>query len=270
MNRRLMNLAVWRRSRYYGALCDNREEKGLTVHARSVAVLAVVFATFWVETSWAEIRLGLINDFGASDRPTGQSWNNNIGTGLPVGTGGPDGGAFLRIHSTGPQGNDPQCPGGTNNSPTECGSRLAINNESADWTGDYLRSGVRAVSLAVRNSGSRPAPLRLAFSKSRSSGGVWWISRNPIVLEPDNQWKTVVFSIEESALEKSPLGFPSNNSDIYTEAFAAIVIARILVNSELNHRGEQLEHQIDVDKITTLATAPEPVSLIFAHGFEAE
>lgn len=211
----------------------------------------------------AEIRLGLINDFNGGNT---QGWGNNIATGQPVASGGPDGSAFMRITSTGPQGNNPRCPGGANNSPQECGSKLAINNLTAAWTGDYLRSNVRSIQLQARNAGTNPAPLRMAFAKNHTSGGVWWITRNAVVLPPGGGWQTVAFSLAEADLVRTRS--IETDGSVYSDAFANISVARILVNPAVEHRGEQRAHIIDVDNITALDTTPPRPELILNDGFE--
>jgi hypothetical protein len=105
---------------------------------------------------------------------------------LPVNvlSGGPAGADdnYLRLSARG--GNGP-------------GSKLSVINESARWTGNYLASGVNAITMDLRNFGPSDLSLRLLFAGPFGPMGPTSLAltSDAIFLPAESGWTAVTFLI---------------------------------------------------------------------------
>jgi len=131
---------------------------------------------------------------------------------------------FLRIVSNGSSG---------------AGGKLVFFNMS-QWSGNYISANIGNISMRVKNSGTSPLILRLAFNGTAG----WFVSTNPINLPVDSAWKLISFPIHPANL--------TGTGDA-TSTLSAVTTMRILHNSTANFVGEPIIGQLDVDDITAVA-----------------
>ncbi|WP_461597659.1 T9SS type A sorting domain-containing protein, partial [Winogradskyella sp.] len=147
-------------------------------------------------------------------------------------------------------------------------SKLVTFN-NAQWLGDYIDAGVTYISMDVRNSGTNPIQLRLAFEDDNWTNDPKWSSTNAIAVLPGTGWQTIVFPIDENSLTR--LGH--NNS--YSGTFDSITEIRILHNDAPSWEADAIEAILDIDNIQArnddmgLADLGEPkISLNLEDDFE--
>jgi hypothetical protein len=119
------------------------------------------------------------------------------------------------------------------------GGKLVFFN-IVQWSGNYITANIVNISMRVRNSGTSPLQLRLAFN----GPGGWFISINPINLPADGVWKVISFPIHPADLT----GTGDANVTL-----SSVTVLRILHNSTANFTGEPVVGQLDVDDITAVA-----------------
>jgi hypothetical protein len=126
------------------------------------------------------------------------------------------------------------------------GGKLVFFN-SVQWTGNYIAANITGISMLVRNSGTSPLMLRIAFKGAGTTD--WFVSTNPVSLPPDGIWKVI--------------SFPAHAADLTGTGDASVALAgvttlRILHSSSANYVGDPVSAQLDVDDITALSlTAAE-------------
>ena len=131
------------------------------------------------------------------------------------------------------------------------GGKLVFFN-IIQWSGNYNTANIVNISMRVRNSGTSPLQLRLAFD----GPGGWFISINPINLPADGVWKVISFPILPADLT----GTGDANVTL-----SSVTVLRILHNSTANFTGEPVVGQLDVDDITAVAVTevdgenPDPI-----------
>ena len=131
------------------------------------------------------------------------------------------------------------------------GGKLVFFNV-VQWSGNYNTANIVNISMRVRNSGTSPLQLRLAFY----GPGGWFISINPINLPADGVWKVISFPILPADLT----GTGDANVTL-----SSVTVLRILHNSTANFTGEPVIGQLDVDDITAVAVTevdgenPDPI-----------
>jgi hypothetical protein len=94
--------------------------------------------------------------------------------------------------------------------------------------------------MRVRNSGSSPISLRIAFN----GPAFWFASTNPVNLPADGVWKLISFSVIAADLT----GTGDANATL-----AGVTALRILHSSTANFTGEPIAAQLDVDDITAVS-----------------
>jgi Secretion system C-terminal sorting domain len=119
------------------------------------------------------------------------------------------------------------------------GGKLVFFN-IVQWSGNYITANIVNISMRVRNSGTSPLQLRLAFN----GPGGWFISINPINLPADGVWNVISFPIHPADLT----GTGDANVTL-----SSVTVLRILHNSTANFTGEPVVGQLDVDDITAVA-----------------
>jgi hypothetical protein len=131
---------------------------------------------------------------------------------------------FLRVVSTGS---------------LTAGGKLVFFNIT-QWSGNYITANITNISMRVRNSGTSPLNLRIAFNGTAG----WFVSTNPVNLPPDGAWKIISFPARPADL--------SGTGDANT-TLSNVTEFRILHNSIAGFAGEPVVAQLDVDDITALA-----------------
>jgi hypothetical protein len=178
------------------------------------------------------VTLGQLDDF---ENGTTQGWSSGAMHPAPpsnVATGGPAGvdDNYLRLTSLGASG---------------AGSRLTAFN-STQWTGSFSGAGVTGIAMQLRNLGSTPLSLRLAFSSATDIA----VSTLPIALPVASGWTPVVFPIAPSAL--------TSLSGSAAGALAATIELRLLHSTLPLFSGEPIAATLGVDDVVAV---PEPSTL---------
>lgn len=192
---------------------------------------------------FAQITLNQKDDF---ENFTTANWTKYDGSQLPnqnISTGGPDGenDNFLRVQSNFDGNNSHDF------------YLLTFNN--AQWTGNYINAGVTYISMDVRNSGNNVIILRLSFLTRDDSWSTYWGSINPIAILPGEDWKTIVFPIDENSLVMLSGGGG------YTYNFAEVGELRILHNDAPAWEGDAIEAVLDIDNIQARNSNMEVIDL---------
>ncbi len=178
----------------------------------------------------SQVVLGQKDDF---EDYTTRNWtktnslaNSNILDGGPLGAGD----NFLRVVSSGT---------GTNL------NLMTLNN--SQWTGNYYQNNlsgrIKYISMDVRNSGSNIIFLRLAFKRLYGSVTYSYCSMNAIAILPNEGWKKVSFSIQESSM----VGVTSSYD--YQVVFGNVNEMRILHNDVPSWEGAAVVATLDIDNI---------------------
>jgi hypothetical protein len=197
----------------------------------------VALAGLWVSTAAANPTLNQVNDF-----QNGQvsGWTNGGGAADPVNVngGGPAGAAdrFLRVTSSGGSG---------------AGSRLVTLNNNQRWTGNFSTATDRvdAVTMDLKNFGSTPLSMRIAFEES---GGAWYATTTAFALPADSAWHAARFDLSDAALTRV-----SGSTPLAT-ALTRVTEFRVLHSTTPDYRGAAVASSFGVDNI---AAVPEPGAL---------
>jgi hypothetical protein len=182
---------------------------------------------FCTATVRGAVTLGQIETFSAT-----HAWNS----GLP----NPNPPALLA--DSGPLGTGDTSLRVTSNGGSGAGGRLLVINESA-WTGDYTGQGIVALAMHVRNGGTTPLSMRVAFN---GPGGWFVTAATPVAAF--SGWNHLLFQIDAPSLTSS------GGTDA-TLTLAAVTEVRVLHNSTVNHRGAQLSSSFQVDNIRAIPEA---------------
>lgn len=177
------------------------------------------------------ITLGQSDDFESGP----QGWGDGLGPGT-LDTPGPTGAndSFLRIS-------------------TEVRPRL-VNLNSAQWSGDYLAAGVRAITLSAINLGSSTIELRAAIGDvglGPNTGGTWFSSTDAITLAPGGGWQQVTLSLDATRLTRVAGG------DSAADVLAGVSALRLLHATIPDARGQSIASALGIDQVTAV---PEPGS----------
>jgi hypothetical protein len=209
----------------------------------SAAVVLVVSVVLRAPVAHAQPNVGQVDDF---QNGSTQGWM--IGVPLPftpvnVASGGPRGAGdhYLRLTSTGEPG-----PGG----------RMVVINTS-QWAGDYLTSGISAITMDVNNLGSTDLFLRLLLADPMF-GPPSNIASSllPVFVPAGSGWIHASFSIAAGALG-AELGTVQG-------ALANATELRIFHNPNFGFPGPGvgiplIRAQLGIDNITAV---PEPTAVI--------
>lgn len=187
--------------------------------------LICVFSITYSAT--AQITLNQKDDF---EDYTTANWTRLSGVTIPnqnIPTGGPEGenDNFLRVQSALSEG----YPTG-----------LLNTRNMAQWTGNYINAGVTYISMDVRNSGNNVIFLRLAFE---SFGLYLWSSITNFAILPGEDWKTIVFPINENSI------ICLSGSFNFSESFQQISEVRILHDDAPGWEGYPIDATLDIDNI---------------------
>jgi hypothetical protein len=211
----------------------------------SVAVLAASWLLL-PSTARATPILGQVNNF---EDGTTQGWLINLlnmspppAEALPVNvpTGGPAGAEdnYLRLTSVG--GNGP-------------GGRLVALNLTPLWTGNYLTSGVNAISMDVNNVGTTDLSLRLYLENPMMGPPTDEAITSAVFLAAGSGWRPVTFLIDPANLIVL-----SGNA---TTLLSNVTSLRIYNGPTASFPGPGVPAQLGVDNIGATAV-PEPASML--------
>ena len=175
--------------------------------------------------------------------------NFEDGTTQGWGSGNPNPNPPANVTTGGPAGTDDNYLRVTSNGGSGAGSRLVVIN-SNQWTGNYLGTGVKSVSMHLKNFGSTTLSMRIALF---GDGGEAW-SMNPILLAPSTNWQSIVFSVQPTDLTGAPI------LDSLLRILSNVYSFRILHSVAGGIRGDVVNAQIGIDNITALSQ-PVPVEL---------
>ena len=218
------------------------------------AACALALCVASAGTACADPVVGQINNF---EDGTTQGWVIGIGPFNPpppfpptnIPTGGPAGAGdnYLRLTSTGIGG-----------PPPNPNSRLSVINTSPQWTGNYLTSGVNAITMDVINLGATDLYLRLLFEDPM--GGPPQneaFSASPIVLSAGSGWTSVTFLINPGNL--------TARSGTVQGALTNTTAIRIYHSPQARFPGPPVAGQLGIDNIRAVGAAtavPEPATMI--------
>ena len=176
--------------------------------------------------------LNQVNNFSAGAT---SNWSNGGGAADPVNvsTGGPAGAgdAFLRVNANG--GGGP-------------GSRLVTFNRGGQWTGNFATAGVTGLTMDLKNFGTTPLSMRVAFQES---AGAWYVSTQPVSLLPDNAWHAATFPLTQAAMTRT------TGSTAFNTALTRVNEFRIVDNTGVDYHGEAISSSFGVDNVRAV---PEP------------
>jgi len=180
----------------------------------------------WHPPLWA-VEAGFVEDFSAGTA----GWTGAEPAVEPSGGPAGDGDGFLRIEARGANGP---------------GSRLAVYNNSPNWTGDFAAAGITSVDLDIMNLETSPAPMSMRlvlFGPNATSNR--WTSIEPIVIANDGQWQRISFPVDSEAITRVQ-GGASYDGMIEN-------VVRLMIRHDANTpsaTGTTIVGQIGIDNIT--------------------
>ena len=199
---------------------------------RSGLFIAVVAACVPASAALATPTLFQVIDFQSGSN---QGWVNGGAAPDPVNMddGGPlgQGDSYLRVTANG--GGGPL-------------SRLVVLNTNQRWTGDFASAGVTTVGMDLKNFGTEPLSMRVAF---RETGGTWYASTTPFTLAADGAWHPAAFDLRNAGI------VPSTGTTPVATGLTRVGEFRILHNESIDYKGAAVSSAFGVDNIAAL---PEP------------
>jgi hypothetical protein len=177
-----------------------------------------------------QIQVGTTSDF---EDGTIQGWSNgnnspNPPTNIP--TGGPTGANdnFLEEISAGGSG---------------AGSKLIIQNDNAEWTGDYAGAGVFQISFLAKNPGANDLFIRIALQGGSDNTRI--ATTNGISL-PTTQTDWDIFFLPVTANDFTLVG----GTNTIQEVLSDVSEIRILSNENIDFNGQAIAGTLHIDNIT--------------------
>ena len=177
---------------------------------------------------FAQIQPGQVSDF---EDGTTQGWSNggsspNPPTNIP--TGGPNGtdDNFLEEISTGGGG---------------AGSKLLIQNDNPEWTGDWLGADIDFISFNAKNPGSSDLFLRLGLEGGPNNTRI--VSNSSIDIPAgSNSWDVHFLLAQGDFVVVS-------GPDLVEEVLQDVKEVRILSNPNVSYNGEAVMGTMHIDNI---------------------
>lgn len=191
---------------------------------------AALAAVIWCSAAQASPTLNEGNDF---EMGTLQGWTNGASATDPtnVNTGGnPD--RFLRVTATGG---------------SSAGGKLVAYNRSNRWTGNYKSTNVGSVLIDLKNFGTAPLSMRLAFEET---GGTWYAATTPFNLPADGAWHSTRFDLNAANFTRIEGSTPFDTGMTRVSEF------RVLHSPTVDYRGAAIATSFGMDNL--LAVVPEP------------
>jgi hypothetical protein len=171
-----------------------------------VSVLIFATVVFLAGTSASAVTIGQVDTFESG---TTEGWTAGGGPMMSSPPVPPH-----VVPSGGPAGDDDEYLVITSQGGSGVGSRLTAFNIFGQWAGNYLESGVGAISMDLNNLGSMELTIRLEF-ENPFAGGDEAVTNTGIVLAAGSGWTHAVFPVRLStltALEGSVAGALSNTT----------------------------------------------------------
>ncbi len=140
------------------------------------------------------------------------------------------------------------------------GSRLAVNNITADWTGDYSAAEVVGLKIDANNPNDFPLMLRVGLDDERFLlGGGGKVVTEPQELLAGEGWTTLHFPIEAADLTaaKNQFGMVVGENPVLT--LSRVAKLKILHATEANWPGDTIVAVLLLDNIQAV---PEPGSTL--------
>jgi hypothetical protein len=135
------------------------------------------------------------------------------------------------------------------------GSKQIMFNQ-AQWTGDYIAAGVKAIRLDMADFGPTQAFMRVVV---RGANGTY-LGSTAVALPPDGTWQTVTFSLKESDL------LLIQGSDTYTDVLSDVTELRLLASQGGSaYVGDAIDTTIGFDNITARANDVPTESVSWSH-----
>ncbi|MGI8438124.1 MAG: hypothetical protein ACR2NX_14710 [Chthoniobacterales bacterium] len=174
------------------------------------------------------------------------NWVNGASQVSVIGSGGPGGAgdAYLQVTSTGGGG---------------AGSRLVAQNYQvppsfiSQWVGNYISTGVNAISFDLLNQSAVTLTMRLAFKTDTGQGASGYLSQ-AVTIAPGGGWQH--FSIAITSAAMTAIGGPAAYSTFFAGNFTEMRFINEAGNSNLN--GDPVAAVLGIDNI---AAVPEPTTL---------
>jgi len=147
------------------------------------------------------------------------------------------------------------------------GSRLSAINFS-EWAGDYIASGVSAITMSVNNMGASDLFLRLAFEDPTVGppSNIAY-SSDPVVVPAGSGWLSIFFPVD-------PVFLSAGLGDVLTALHNTTLIR--VYHSEADNFPNPISPipsvtaQLGVDNIAAVASIPEPATIVLlATGIAA-
>lgn len=132
------------------------------------------------------------------------------------------------------------------------GSRLAVLN-LAQWTGNYLASGVNAITMDVNNLGTTDLSLRLLFENPMGGPPTDEAITAALFLPAGSGWRSVTFLVGPNDLTAL--------AGSVTTVLANTTALRIYHSPAAAFPGPAVEAQLGVDNIGA-AAVPEPTTML--------
>ena len=138
------------------------------------------------------------------------------------------------------------------------GSRLAVNNITADWTGDYSAAEVVGLKIDANNPNAFPLTLRVGVDDLVLGGGGKFVTDGQ-VLPALSGWTTLQFPIEAVDLTaaKDQFGVVVGTDPVLT--LSQVAKLKSLHSTEANWPGDTIVAGLDLDNIQAV---PEPGSTL--------
>jgi hypothetical protein len=197
---------------------------------RGISCAAVAAVVLCAGPALASPTLNEGNDF---EMGTLQGWATVTGAPQPesVNSGGnPD--RFLRVTANGTGG---------------AGGRLVAFNRSNRWTGNYKSANVGAVTIDLKNFGTAPLSMRLAFEET---GGTWYAATNAFTVPADNAWHSTRFDLLASNFT------PVEGATPFDTGMTRVREFRVLHAADADYKGDVIASSFGMDNL--LAVVPEP------------
>lgn len=197
---------------------------------------AVTASVLVASAAIASPSLNQVNDF-QNGQVSGWTDGGSAADPVNVTSGGPSGAGdrFLRVTSTGGFG---------------AGSRLVTLNQNQRWTGNFNTDRVDAVTMDLKNFGTTPLSMRIAFE---GPGNTWWATSTRFLLPADSAWRPARFDLTSTALTRV------EGSSTLASSLASVTEFRILHAQAANYRADVIASSFGVDNIRAV---PEPAGVI--------
>ncbi len=133
-------------------------------------------------------------------------------------------------------------------------SGALVTFNQAQWSGDYVATGVKSLSMKLANLGASPLDVRLAFGDANAPriAGSWYATTDAITLAPGSGWRYVAFDVGPSDLVLV------KGSASYAQVMSSVVTLRILHASAPSAQGDSVIGSLGIDDVEARATVGCP------------